>query len=266
MDKPIELGVNIDHVATLRQARFTPYPDLLSAALTVEEAGASAVTIHLREDRRHIQDDDVTTIRKHCHTRLNLEMAATDEMIEFARRVKPNICCIVPEKREELTTEGGLDIVNHFERIQHASMVLNRKKAISVSLFIEPNIEHIKRVLDTDAPIIELHTGRYANASGTEKEEEFSRIQEAAEFAAKHGLQVNAGHGLDYNNTSRIAALPMITELNIGHSIVSRAVFVGLRQAVLEMRVLLNNARRKKKKADATTNTEQNLENTAATM
>lgn len=242
MQYPLELGVNIDHVATLRQARGTAYPDLLAAVQEVEAAGAHAITIHLREDRRHIQDVDVYAIRQMCTRRLNLELAATDEMVGIACDVLPQDCCIVPEKREELTTEGGLDIIGQFERIRNATQRLNAAN-IRVSLFIEPDLEHIRRVPDIGAAVIELHTGTYANASGKDKERERARIMQAAEFADYLGIQVNAGHGLDYHNTQAIAAIAQMRELNIGHSMVARAIFVGLRQATVEMLELMQKAR-----------------------
>ena len=240
--RKLELGVNIDHIATLRQARGTSYPDLLEAAFLVKEAGADAITIHLREDRRHIQDADVYDIRKKINTRLNLELAATDEMVNIACDVLPEDACIVPEKREELTTEGGLDIIGQFERIQKATQQLSAKE-IRVSLFIEPNIEHIKRVPDIGAPIIELHTGTYANAAGDNQKRELDRIIKATEYAHSIGIQVNAGHGLDYANTKAIAQVPNIQELNIGHSIVARALFVGISRATRQMIEVMNEAR-----------------------
>lgn len=242
MPLPIELGVNIDHIATLRQARGTPYPDLLEAVRQVEAAGAHAITIHLREDRRHIQDADVYAIRQHCTHRLNLEMAATDEMVGIACDVLPNDCCLVPEKRAELTTEGGLDVIGQFARIQAATRRLNAT-GIRVSLFIEPDIEHIRRVPDIGASVIELHTGTYANALGAARQYEWERIQAAAAFAHGLGIQVNAGHGLDYHNTQAIAAIPQVRELNIGHAIVARAIFVGIGQATAEMLSLMQAAR-----------------------
>ncbi len=238
----LELGVNIDHIATLRQARGTSYPDLLEAAFLVEEAGAQALTIHLREDRRHIQDADVYAIRKTCKTRMNLELAATDEMVNIACDVVPEDACVVPEKREELTTEGGLDVIGQFDRIKKATKQLNDHN-IRVSLFIEPSIEHIKRVNDIGAPIIELHTGTYANATGDMQKRELNRIIEATEFAHAQGIQVNAGHGLDYENTTAVAKIPEIRELNIGHSIVSRALFVGISRATRQMVEIMNEAR-----------------------
>ena len=238
----LELGVNIDHIATLRQARGTTYPDLLEAAFLVEKAGAQAITIHLREDRRHIQDADVYTIRKQIKGRMNLELAVTDEMVNIACDVLPDDACVVPEKREELTTEGGLDVISQFDRIKKATQQLSAQK-IRVSLFIEPNIEHIKRVPDIGAPIIELHTGSYANAQGDEQLRELERIQQATEYAHAQGIQVNAGHGLDYNNTTAIAEIPDIRELNIGHSIISRAVFVGIEDATRQMLEIMKKAR-----------------------
>ena len=238
----LELGVNIDHIATIRQARGTLYPDLLEAMTLVEEAGAHAITIHLREDRRHIQDADVYAIKEHCQRRLNLELAATDEMVAIACDVSPSDACVVPEKREELTTEGGLDVIGQFDRIKKSTQRLN-KEGIRVSLFIEPSIEHIKRVPDIGAPVIELHTGTYANATGDTQKREFDRIVEATEYANAQGIQVNAGHGLDYNNTKIIAAIPHIKELNIGHSMVARAVFVGIKQATQEMLDILKQSR-----------------------
>ena len=238
----LELGVNIDHIATLRQARGTSYPDLLEAAHLVEDAGCEAITIHLREDRRHIQDADVYAIRKQIKGRLNLELAATDEMVDIALDVLPDDACVVPEKREELTTEGGLDVIGQFDRLQQATKRLSDKD-IRVSLFIEPNIEHIKRVNDIGAPIIELHTGTYANAVGDDQLRELDRIREASEFAHAQGIQVNAGHGLDYQNTTVIAQIPEIKELNIGHSIVSRAVFVGIHRATRQMIDVMQAAR-----------------------
>lgn len=240
--KPLELGFNIDHIINIRQARFTTYPDLLETVKAVEDAGADAITLHLREDRRHIQDDDVYLVRKYCKTRMNLELAATPEMIEIACDVQPEDCCVVPEKREELTTEGGLDVIGQFERIKKSTQRLNQQQ-IKVSLFIEPSIEHIRRVPDIGAPVIELHTGTYANCQGDDQLRELERIQKAAEFAAEQGIQVNAGHGLDNNNTFEIGRIPQIQELNIGHFLVARAVFVGLEQAIKEMKQIMHEAR-----------------------
>jgi len=242
MSNNLELGVNIDHIATLRQARGTPYPDLLEAVRLVEDAGAHAITIHLREDRRHIQDADVYAIRKACTRRLNLELAATDEMVRIACEVLPEDCCVVPEKREELTTEGGLDVIGQFDRIRRATQTLKAAN-IRVSLFIEPDLEHIRRVPDIGAPVIELHTGTYANATGDARLRELERLQRAAELAHSLGIQTNAGHGLDYQNTQAVALIPQIRELNIGHSMVARAIFVGIRQATVEMLELMRLAR-----------------------
>jgi pyridoxine 5-phosphate synthase len=246
----LELGVNIDHIATIRQARFTPYPNLLEAVTIIEQAGADAITLHLREDRRHIQDADVYAIRKHLSTRMNLEMAATDEMLKIAQEVQPHDVCIVPEKREELTTEGGLDIIGQFDRIQRITQALN-KADIRVSLFIEPDIEHIKRVPDIGAPVIELHTGTYANivhnAQGQvdydAQARELERLQTAARYAHEQGIQVNAGHGLDYSNTAAVAAIPELRELNIGHAIIAQAIFCGIAEATRDMKTLMLNAR-----------------------
>lgn len=239
---PIELGVNIDHIATLRQARGTSYPDLIEAVFLVEEAGANAITIHLREDRRHIQDQDVYDLRKTIKTRMNLELAATDEMVKIACDVHPEDACVVPEKREELTTEGGLDVIGQFNRILKTTKTLTAND-IRVSLFIEPNIEHIKRVLEIGAPVIELHTGTYANATGDAQQKELDRIIEASEFAHDQGIHVNAGHGLDYSNTTEIAQIPQMRELNIGHSIISRAIFVGISKATSQILELMHQAR-----------------------
>ena len=238
----IELGVNIDHVATIRQARKTYEPEPVWAAVEAHLGGADGITVHLREDRRHIQDADVYAIRQMCTRRLNLELAATDEMVGIACDVLPNDACVVPEKREELTTEGGLDIIGQFERVRSVTQRLNAAN-IRVSLFIEPDIEQIRRVPDIGAPVIELHTGTYANATGEARQRELNRIREATEFAHSLGIQVNAGHGLDYHNTQAIAAIANIRELNIGHSMVARAVFVGIRQATLEMLALMQAAR-----------------------
>lgn len=242
MTQLLELGVNIDHIANIRQARFTPYPDLLEAVTLVERAGAQAITMHLREDRRHIQDADIYAVRKHMRTRLNFEMAATEEMTAIALDVQPEDVCLVPEKREELTTEGGLDVIGQFDRIKKVSERLGQA-GIRVSLFIEPDIEHIRRVPEIAAPVIELHTGTYANRSGDAQLRELERIQQAAEFAHGLGIKVNAGHGLDYVNTTAIAAIPQMRELNIGHAMVARAVFVGIEQATREMLALMAAAR-----------------------
>jgi len=235
MNYPTVLGVNIDHVATIRQARGTTYPDLLEAVKEIEKTGAEAITIHLREDRRHIQDVDVPAVMNYTSRRLNLELAATQEMVDIALGVKPSDCCIVPEKREELTTEGGLDVIGQFARIQSATQQLG-EAGIRVSLFIEPDIEHIDKAKEMSAPVIELHTGAYADQVTPEgQKREFERIIKAAEYADSIGIHVNAGHGLHYSNTRPIADIPAIRELNIGHAIVARALFVGLQQATEEM-------------------------------
>ena len=238
----LELGVNIDHIANIRQARFTPYPDILEAITIIENAGADAITLHLREDRRHIQDADVYAVRKHLKSRMNLEMAATDEMVAIAKDVMPEDVCVVPEKREELTTEGGLDLIGQFDRIQKVTQALSDVD-IKVSLFIEPDIEQIKRVTEIGAPKIELHTGTYANAIGAEREKEFQRIIAASEFADSLGIQVNAGHGLDYSNTHIIAAIPQLRELNIGHAMIAKAIFIGIEAATKEMLEIMKKAR-----------------------
>ncbi len=238
MSKAIELGVNIDHAATIRQARFTPYPDLVQLVEIVEQAGADGITLHLREDRRHIQDADVHTLRRTITTKMNLEMAATDEMIAIAGEVRPDDVCVVPERREELTTEGGLDVIGHRAQIEKLCRELG-DAGIRVSIFIEPDREQIAAAADCGAPVIELHTGAYANREGAEREAELARLRDAAEFALDRGLVVNAGHGLDYDNVAPICALPGINELNIGHSIIARALFVGIGEAVKEMRALL---------------------------
>lgn len=236
------LGVNIDHVATLRQARGTAYPEPVEAALAAEAAGADAITVHLREDRRHIQERDVRLLREVLATRLNLEMAVTDPMIALALRYRPPDCCLVPERREELTTEGGLDVAGQKARITEACRAL-AAAGIRVSLFIDPETAQIDAAVATGAPAIELHTGAYACASGTAERTEWERIAQAATYAEKCGLRVHAGHGLHYRNTASIARLPEIKELNIGHAIIARAVFTGLGAAVAEMGAVLAQAR-----------------------
>ncbi|HEY7743461.1 MAG TPA: pyridoxine 5'-phosphate synthase [Burkholderiales bacterium] len=239
----ILLGVNIDHVATLRQARGTAYPSPLEAAAAAEDAGADYITLHLREDRRHIQDRDVLALRKALRTRMNLEAAVTPEMIAFARRVRPNDVCLVPERRAELTTEGGLDVAGGLMRVGRACREL-AAAAIRVSLFIDPTRKQVDAALRAGAPVIELHTGAYAEArSPGRRKLELERIRAAAEYAAGRGLLVNAGHGLNYDNVRPIAAIRAIGELNIGHSIVARSVFVGIGEAVREMKALLGTAR-----------------------
>jgi pyridoxine 5-phosphate synthase len=240
---PIALGVNIDHIATVRNARGVAYPDPVQAAFIAEQAGADAITIHLREDRRHITDRDVRLLRETLQTRMNLEMAVTPEMREIALQIWPEDVCLVPEKREEITTEGGLDVVAGFETIARQCRDF-AQAGIRVSLFIDPQAEQIKAALDTGAPVIELHTGAYANAASTEAQTtELIRIQQAAELADSLGLQVNAGHGLHYHNVQAVAAIEPIRELNIGHAIIARAVFSGLADAVAEMKRLMNQAR-----------------------
>lgn len=240
--KRLLLGVNIDHVATLRQARGTRYPDTVLAAALAEEAGADGITVHLREDRRHIQDRDIYLLRDTLQTRMNFEMAVTDEMIGIACDVKPAHCCLVPEKREELTTEGGLDVIGQLDKIRRAVQTLN-EQGIEVSLFIDPDVKQIDAVIEAGAPVIELHTGAYAEASNAaEQKVELERIRKAAAYAYKRGLIVNAGHGLHYHNVEQIAEIPQLNELNIGHGIVARAVFVGLKEAVREMRQLMMEA------------------------
>ena len=231
------MGVNIDHVATLRQARGTRYPDPVKAALDAEEAGADGITLHLREDRRHIQERDVRLLRDLLQTRMNLEVALTAEMLAFAREIRPEHVCLVPERREELTTEGGLDVVGQVQRIRDAIAAL---PASEVSLFIDPDLQQIQAAKDSGAPVIELHTGRYAEAETQEEQaHELQRLAKAVEFATGLGLVVNAGHGLHYHNVQPIAALPGINELNIGHAIVAQAVFVGFKQAVRDMAELI---------------------------
>lgn len=241
--KPLYLGVNIDHVATLRQARGTRYPEPVHAALIAEESGADGITVHPREDGRHIQKRDVRLLAQTLQTRMNLEMAVTEDMLAFAEEIRPKHICLVPEKREELTTEGGLDVIGGFERVSAACRRLGRL-GMDVSLFIDPEPAQIDAAIRAGAPTIELHTGAYAEAETPEAiEAEFERIRLAAEYA--HGkLVVNAGHGLHYHNTQRIAALPQFHELNIGHAIIARAVFSGLAPAVREMKQLMAEARR----------------------
>jgi len=237
------LGVNIDHVATLRQARGTAYPSPLEAARAAEDAGADYITLHLREDRRHIQDRDVIALRKALRTRMNLEAAVTPEMIAFAKRVRPHDVCLVPERRAELTTEGGLDVAGSRRRVGRACRELGAA-GIRVSLFIDANRKQVDAALGAGAPVIELHTGRYADARGSgSRRRELERVRAAAEYAAGRGLLVNAGHGLNYDNVGPIAAISRIGELNIGHAIVARAVFVGIAQAVREMKALIDAAR-----------------------
>ena len=238
----IALGVNIDHVATLRQARGTVYPSPVEAALIAESAGADAITLHLREDRRHIQDRDVEILRERLRTRMNLESAVTPEMIAFACRIKPHDVCLVPERREELTTEGGLDVVRYFEQVKTACNKL-AEAGIRVSLFINAEREQIDAAVRAGAPVIEIHTGHYADAKDDDTQQsELEKICAAVAYGIGQGLSVNAGHGLHYQNTRPIAAIPGLSELNIGHAIVSHALFVGFAQAVSEMKALIQEA------------------------
>ncbi len=241
---PIFLGVNIDHVATLRQARGTRYPHVVQAALEAEQAGADAVTTHLREDRRHIQDADVETLRSLLVTRLNLEMAPTEEMVAIAERVRPHDCCLVPERREELTTEGGLDVAAEGARLAEVCRRL-AKAGVRVSLFIDPELAQVEAAAAVGAPVVELHTGPYANAPDRARAAaELERIAGTVRLGQEAGLQVNAGHGLHYHNVAGVAALPGVRELNIGHAIVARALFTGMQEAVREMKRLMHEARR----------------------
>ncbi|TKY80935.1 pyridoxine 5'-phosphate synthase [Pectobacterium polonicum] len=238
------LGVNIDHIATLRNARGTAYPDPVQAAFVAEQAGADGITVHLREDRRHITDRDVRILRETLQTRMNLEMAVTEEMLDIACEVKPHFCCLVPEKRQEVTTEGGLDVAGQQEKIDNAVAKLSQAN-ILVSLFIDADKRQIDAAVASGAPYIEIHTGAYADAPDDEaRQHEFERIRDAATYAAAKGLKVNAGHGLTYHNVLPIAALPEMHELNIGHAIIGRAVMSGLKEAVAEMKSLMREARR----------------------
>ncbi len=238
----LELGVNIDHVATLRNARGTLYPDPLQAALLAEQAGADAITLHLREDRRHIRDADVEKIRPLLTTRMNLESAVTEEMLDFACRIQPQDVCLVPERRAEVTTEGGLDVIRFFDDVKKACERLAAQR-IRVSLFIDADAEQIRAAAEAGAPVIELHTGRYADTEGDEQQAELVRIRTGVAAGVRHGLKVNAGHGLHYTNVQAIAAIPEIAELNIGHAIVAQAVFSGWENAVSSMRAIMTKAR-----------------------
>ena len=242
-NKPILLGVNIDHVATLRQARLTRYPDPVEAVYASENGGADGITVHLREDRRHIQERDVELIQQVLQTRLNLEMAVTNTMAVFAEKIRPAHCCFVPEKREELTTEGGLNVIADEIRIRDMCARL-ASLGSEVSLFIDPDPAQIEAAVRCNAPAIEIHTGAYADAkTDEERQVELARVTHAAIFAEQAGLIVNAGHGLNYHNVQPIAAIPQFNELNIGHGIIARAIFVGLENAVREMKQLMINAR-----------------------
>ena len=238
MKERLLLGVNIDHVATIRQARGTDYPSVLEAAEVAERAGADAITVHLREDRRHIQEEEVVALCRQVSTRVNLEMAVTEEMLGIAEANRPADVCLVPEKRQELTTEGGLDVTGQVESVGRACTRL-AAAGIRVSLFIDPDAAQLDAAAAAGAPAVELHTGTYADAEGLAQEGELQRIVQAARYGAGLGLQINAGHGLHYQNVAPIVLIPELVELNIGHSIVARALFVGLEQAVREMRGLL---------------------------
>lgn len=240
--KTQHLGVNVDHVATLRQARGTNYPDPVEAALMAEKAGADSITLHLREDRRHIQDHDLTRLRDVMRSHMNLEMAVTDEMIGIATNLKPQDCCLVPEKREELTTEGGLDVAGQLDKVARACSKLSQA-GIRVSLFIDPDAWQLDAAKRVGAAVVELHTGAYADADGPAQQAELRRVVEAAAYGAEIGLTVHAGHGLHYDNVAPIAAIPQIVELNIGHAIVARSVFDGFSAAVSEMKRLMTEAR-----------------------
>ena len=240
----ILLGVNVDHVATLRQARGTRYPDPVDAALVAERSGADSITIHLREDRRHIQNRDVEVLNAVLQTRMNLEMAVTDEMLDIAGHIQPSDCCLVPERREELTTEGGLDVAGQTTRIADACQSLHAH-GIRVSLFIDPDARQLDAACEVGAPVVELHTGCFADATGQDaRGRELERIRQAARHGAGLGLKVHAGHGLHYHNVQPVAAVPEILELNIGHAIVTRAVIDGLARAVMDMKTLMLDARR----------------------
>ena len=238
----ISLGVNIDHVATLRQARRGRYPDPVHAALAAETAGADSITLHLREDRRHIQDHDVRTLRGLLQTRMNLELAVTDEMLAIAAEVRPADGCFVPERRQEITTEGGLDVAAQAARVRDATTHL-RQAGVRVALFIDPDPRQVEAAAHAGAPVIELHTGAYAQAAGAQAATELERLRAAARLGAGLGLEVHAGHGLNYHNVQPVAALRELVELNIGHALIAHALFVGLPAAVREMKALMAAAR-----------------------
>jgi pyridoxine 5-phosphate synthase len=240
--RTIHLGVNIDHVATLRQARGTSYPRPADAVVIAEQAGADSITVHLREDRRHIQDRDLDEIRQVMRTHMNLEMAVTNEMLAIAAGVAPRDCCLVPEKRQELTTEGGLDVASQQGRVGEACQQL-AESGIRVSLFIDPDPVQLDAAVAVGAPVVELHTGAYAEAEGERQDEELERIVDAARYGEQLGLVVNAGHGLNYDNVGAVARIPQIVELNIGHAIIAQAVFDGLAEAVSRMKRLMLEAR-----------------------
>ena len=236
----VKLGVNLDHVATIRQQRYTPYPDMLTAIKISEESGADSITMHLREDRRHIQFEDIKIARKNIKTKLNLEMAPTQEMCEIANQIKPDFICIVPEKRQELTTEGGLDVKKNFDSIKNVVTNLGDSEAL-ISLFIEPDEKVIDLAKKLNVDAIELHTGKYAEAKDVNKEFYINQIRIAADYANKLSLVVNAGHGLDYTNVKEIARINHIRELNIGHSIIAESIFLGLAEAIKKMKNLIEN-------------------------
>ena len=240
--RPIELGFNIDHVATVRQARRARFPDPVQAALVAERAGADSITLHLREDRRHIQDRDVRALPELLQTRMNLEMAVTEEMIRIAREIAPADCCLVPERRAEITTEGGLDAAAQVARLTEAVAALG-ERGIRTALFIDPDARQIAAAAEIGAPAVELHTGAYAEARGPHRAAELERLRAAARLAANGGLIVHAGHGLDYHNVQPVAAIPEIVELNIGHALIARALFDGLERAIREMKALMTAAR-----------------------
>jgi pyridoxine 5-phosphate synthase len=243
--KPLLLGVNIDHIATLRQARGTRYPDPVHAAMLAEEAGADGITLHLREDARHIQVRDVHLIKSVLQTRMNLELALTDDMLNFAEEIAPEYVCLVPEKREEITTEGGLNVCHHRQALEKAIRRLHANGS-QVSLFIDPDTTQIDAAKEVGAGVIELHTGCFADAATDAlQQHELTRIRQAAEYAANLGLVVNAGHGLHYHNVQPVASIPVLHELNIGHAIVARALFCGLKEAVQHMRQLMQEARQR---------------------
>ncbi len=237
----IKLGVNLDHVATIRQQRYTPYPDMLTAIKISESSGADSITMHLREDRRHIQFEDIKIAKKNINTKLNLEMAATDEMCEIANQIQPDFICIVPEKRQELTTEGGLNVSRNFDKLKISISNLRKSKA-KISLFIEPDIETIDLAKELGVSAVELHTGSYAEASSDKKSYFLNEITSAADYAKKISLVVNAGHGLDYTNVQEIARIGSLNELNIGHSIIAESIFLGLSEAIKKMKNLIGNA------------------------
>ncbi|MBT6232849.1 MAG: pyridoxine 5'-phosphate synthase [Betaproteobacteria bacterium] len=235
----MDLGVNIDHIATIRQARGTNYPSVLDAAVLAEKAGADSITLHLREDRRHMQDKDLYELKPLLKTKMNLELAPVNEMLKIALDVLPEDVCLVPERREEKTTEGGLDLIKNFSNIKNISDELSNA-GVRVSLFIAPEIDQIDKAIEMKVPIIELHTGNYADFKGEEKDKELIKIQHATQYARKAGILVNAGHGLHYENVQNIAKINGIHELNIGHAIVAKALFVGWENAVIEMKEIIN--------------------------